>query len=241
MRVLGGFCLALLLATTVLAQQRGFVNVQPTVQGSFGNIVFPGGTASTMPGIQRTFGSVVFPGGGGPRLNVPLSSQDPTRLNTRSVAPNRGYFGGQRLTRSTGAVAVPYAVPVYAGGAGYDNSYLPPQAAPQQQPNIIVIYPPAGQPVYLGGSGDGQLAGAPPQAIVTQPAEEPAAGSEPAHYLIAFKDHTIYSAVAYWVEGNTLHYFTTGNTHNQVSLALVDRDLTERLNRESGTNLQLPK
>jgi hypothetical protein len=232
--------LALLLATTVLAQ-RGAVNPQPTVQGSFGNIVFPGGTASTMPGIQRTFGSVVFPGGGGPRLNVPLSSQDPTRLNTRSVAPNRGYFGGQRLTRSTGGVAVPYAVPVYVGGYGYDNSYLPTQAASQQQqqPNIIVIYPPAGQPVFVGGSGDGQLA--PPQAIVTQPAEDTAAGSEPAHYLIAFKDHTIYSAVAYWVEGNTLHYFTTGNTHNQVSLALVDRDLTDRLNRESGTNLQLPK
>ena len=236
MRVLSGFCLALLLATGVFAQQRGFV--QPTVQGSFGNIVFPGGTASTTPGIQRTFGNVVFPGGGGPRLNVPLSSQDPTRLSTRSVPPNRGYFGGQRLTRSTGAVAYPYAVPVYVGG--YDNSYLPTQGAPQQQPNIIVIYPPAGQPVFIGGSGDGQLTAA-PQAIVTQPAEDTAAGSEPAHYLIAFKDHTIYSAVAYWVEGNTLHYFTTGNTHNQVSLALVDRDLTDRLNRESGTNLQLPK
>jgi hypothetical protein len=240
MRVLSGFCLALLLATAVFAQQRGFVNPQPTVQGSFGNIVCPGGTASTMPGIQRTFGNTVFPGGGGPRLNVPLSSQDPTRLNTRSVAPNRGYFGGQRLTRSNGVVAVPYAVPVYVGGGGYDNSYLPTQAAPQQQPNIIVIYPPSAQPVFIGGSGDGQQAAA-PQAIVTQPAEETAAGSEPAHYLIAFKDHTIYSAVAYWVDGSTLHYFTSGNTHNQVSLALVDRELTERLNRETGTNLQLPK
>jgi hypothetical protein len=236
MRILSGFCLALLLANSIFAQQRG--SVQPTLQGSFGNIVFPGGTASTMPGIQRTFGNVVFPGGGGPRLNVPLSSQDPTRLNSRTVPPNRGYFGGQRMSRFTGAVAVPYAVPVYVGG--YDNSYVPDQAAPQQQPNIIVIYPPAGQPVLIGGSGDGHVAAA-PQAIVTQPAEDTAAGSEPAHYLIAFKDHTIYSAVAYWVEGNTLHYFTTGNTHNQVSLALVDRELTDRLNRESGTNLQLPK
>jgi hypothetical protein len=239
MRVLSGFCLALLFATGVFAQHHGFVNPQPTVQGSFGNIVFPGGTASTMPGIQRTFGNTVFPGGGGPRLNVPFSSQDPTRLNTQSVAPNRGYFGGQRMTRSTGVVAIPYAVPVFVGG--YDNSYPPPQAAPQQQPNIIVIYPPAAQPVYIGGSGDGQTAAAPPQAIVTQPAQETAASPEPAHYLIAFKDHTIYSAVAYWVEGNTLHYFTSGNTHNQVSLTLVDRDLTDRLNRESGTNLQLPK
>ena len=47
--------------------------------------------------------------------------------------------------------------------------------------------------------------------------------------------------MAYWVEGDTLHYFTTGATHNQVSLSLVDRDLTQRLNEEAGNNLQLPK
>jgi hypothetical protein len=28
---------------------------------------------------------------------------------------------------------------------------------------------------------------------------------EPSHYLIAFKDHTIYAATAYWVDGDTLH------------------------------------
>ena len=59
-------------------------------------------------------------------------------------------------------------------------------------------------------------------------------------YLIAFKDHSIFSAVAYWVEGDTLHYFTDGNTHNQVSLSLVDRDLTKRLNEESGLKVNLP-
>jgi endonuclease YncB( thermonuclease family) len=63
---------------------------------------------------------------------------------------------------------------------------------------------------------------------------------EPSHYLIAFKDHSVYSAVAYWVDGDTLHYFTSGNTHNQVSVSLVDRDLTERLNKESGLELKLP-
>ena len=64
--------------------------------------------------------------------------------------------------------------------------------------------------------------------------------AEPVHYLIAFKDHTIYSAVAYWVQGDTLHYFTDGNTHNQVSLALVDRDLTAKLNKDSGVEVKLP-
>ena len=60
------------------------------------------------------------------------------------------------------------------------------------------------------------------------------------HYLLAFKDHSIYSAVAYWVDGDTLHYFTSGNTHNQVSVSLVDRDLTKRLNEGSGLEVKLP-
>ena len=34
-----------------------------------------------------------------------------------------------------------------------------------------------------------------------------------------------------------LHYL---NTHNQVSLSLVDYDLTKRLNRESGVEVRLP-
>ena len=64
--------------------------------------------------------------------------------------------------------------------------------------------------------------------------------TEATHYLLAFKDHSIYSAVAYWVEGDTLHYFTSGNTHNQVSVSLVDRDLTRRLNEGSGLEVKLP-
>jgi hypothetical protein len=65
-------------------------------------------------------------------------------------------------------------------------------------------------------------------------------GQTPSRYLIAFKDHSVYSAVAYWVEGDTLHYFTDGSTHNQVSLSLVDRELTRRLNEESGLQVNLP-
>jgi endonuclease YncB( thermonuclease family) len=60
------------------------------------------------------------------------------------------------------------------------------------------------------------------------------------HYLFAFRDHSIYSAVAYWVDGDTLHYFTSGDTHKQAPLSTLDRNLTERLNRESGTRLNLP-
>jgi hypothetical protein len=52
------------------------------------------------------------------------------------------------------------------------------------------------------------------------------------YYLIAYRDHTVYPALAYWVEGDTLHYVTTQNTHNQASLALIDLDQTTKLNAD---------
>jgi hypothetical protein len=42
------------------------------------------------------------------------------------------------------------------------------------------------------------------------------------------------------VDGDALHYFTDGNHHNQVSLGLVDRDFTEKLNKEAGVDVKLP-
>jgi hypothetical protein len=181
--------------------------------------------------------NVVYPGGGGPRLHVPYSNN---------------------VQRSPRGPAAPiYAYPVYVGGGFYDPSaygYADASGAPpQQQPgNVTVIYPPASPttatPVIIN---IGTPSGTAPQGAMTPgpppPAAEPQSdvqseteASEPTHYLIAFKDHTIYSAIAYWVDGSTLHYFTSGNVHNQVSLSLVDRDLTARLNRESGLTVNLP-
>ncbi len=262
MRTLIGFCLAVILATSLSAQNRGgFTNPQPTIRGSFGDILFPGGTRATVPGTQRTFGTIPLATGSGPRLNIPGAVTDPTFLRPGAAGSGYGRSGygqagfGQsgfgrsgfgRDSRRATIIAVPYAVPVYGGGF-YDNPYLPaPEGgAPQQQPNITVIYPPQ-QPltIYPSAGGDQTASDAFQvyQAPVTQPAAEAAASNESPQpqYLIAFKDHTIYSAIAYWVDGETLHYFTSGNTHNQVSLSLIDKALTERLNRESGIDLRLP-
>jgi hypothetical protein len=59
-------------------------------------------------------------------------------------------------------------------------------------------------------------------------------------YLVAFKDGTIYPAVAYWTEGNTLNYVTLQGSHNRVTLDLVDRELSERLNTERSIDFNLP-
>ena len=216
MRTLVGFGLSLLLATGLFAQHRGgFRNPHPFAQGTFSNVVLPG--------------SVTPLGGAVAGQNFRRQPSAPATRRTGTVIPY-GY-------------PLVYAYPVYVGG--YPDNAYPAEPATQEQPNITVIDPgrPAPAIVERFGSDDDAQDPTTPVAAADdnlQPAEEPVSTAEPSHYLIAFQDHTIYSAVAYWVDGDTLHYFTSGNTHNQVSLSLVDRDLTERLNRESGLDVKLP-
>ena len=228
------------------------------VHRSFGSVVFPGGTSSTNPNITRNFGSVVFPGG---MPTTPIyggGTVIPTRPGVSAGAanaPGRGMNnggarhqgpGGNRGSRGSGGYV--YAYPVYVGG-GYDYSMLPQEnAAPvvqQPAPNVTIIMPPQqAAPVMIQAGPDGEYTTTRQTPVYEAPRRrEPAAETEtaePTKYLLAFKDHTIYSAVAYWVDGDTLHYFTNGNTHNQASLSLIDRGLTDRLNREMGIDFHLP-
>jgi hypothetical protein len=222
MRILAGFAIAVLLSSSGFAQYRG--NIQPYVTGGFGSVVYPAGTAATNPGLTRITPNVVYPGGGGPRLVVPGTT----------VRPARRAAGGSYV----------YAYPVYVGSYGsmYDGSAYDAGTQTQQQNGVTIVMPPQ-QPVVINQYYD---APPKPQMLVVQPDSAPDAQAdqsapEPAHYLLAFKDHTIYSAIAYWVDGDTLHYFTAGNTHNQVSLSLIDRDMTARLNKDSGVDVKLPK
>jgi len=240
MKALGIIAIVLLMSTALFAQNRsGFVS-SGNVTRTGSSVVFPAGT-SAAPGVQRTAGSVVYPAGGGPQIGIPSAI---TNLNFPGhVGAGRSPARGNARTGS-----FVYAYPVYVGGAGYggyyDNSYAgqPPVSSGQDQPNVVVVYPPQQPPVIINqyGSGDGQATTRLQSVYPTQPAPAQAEEPEATHYLIAFKDHSIYSAVAYWVDGDTLHYFTTGSTHNQASVSLIDRELTARLNRESGLEVKLP-
>ena len=214
MRTLVGFGLSLVLATGLLAQHRfGFSNPHPFPQGTFGNVAFPASAAQSSGTVARQ------------------------NFRRQPVVPGAGSSG----TVITYGYPVTYAYPVYVGG--YLDTDYPAEPAPQQPPSSTVIYPSQPAPEISGdiSSDDAQDPSTPTAAAEDfQPVEEPASTAEPSHYLIAFKDHSIYSAVAYWVDGDTLHYFTSGSTHNQVSLSLIDRDLTERLNQESGLEVKLP-
>jgi len=249
------FVLSLALTTSVFGQ---------AVHRSFGSVVFPGGTSSTSSGITRNFGSVVFPGGiqgtpvhgGAPVVNPRPAPGAGHQSPSGGRNWNGQWSGNGRVQRSSPYV---YAYPVYVGG--YDNSYgaqesyaAPEGYAPtQQQPNVTVVYPPQQQanPVMIQALPDGEytIVRRQPATIyepsrrqetASQGVDEPDQSTDNPRYLLAFKDHTIYSAVAYWADGDTLHYFTSGNTHNQASLSLIDRPLTERLNRELGIDFKLP-
>ena len=130
-----------------------------------------------------------------------------------------------------------YYDPYYYGGpyGGAGGGY----ASYQTSPNVTVIYPQ-------------QTAEAPPPPAerarpVTreydqygQEVRPGATGGGSPIYLIAFNDHVIHAAAAYWVDGKTLHYVTLQHEEKTAGLDTVDRSLSVQLNRERQVPFQLP-
>ncbi len=203
-------------------------------------------------GSPTGFGNILFPGMGTapPQGTAPVLRSFP---NGRGFGPRGG----------GGIVPVPYAIPIYV--PAYDGSYggygYPPQ---QQAPNITIVMPPQNTqppsaPVVInqnfGPQPDQQAAqNAPPATDTSAPQDsrlkfyqapmnvsQPAPADDRPLVLIALNDSSVYSAVAYWINGDTLHYITPQGKHNEVSVALVDRDVSSRLNQGRVMHLVLPQ
>ncbi len=250
MKLAGSLCLTAILAGGAFAQN---------ITRSFGSVVFPGGTSATNPNITRTFGSVVFPGGSptSPPVRSGPSLVAPPSFNGGNTFNRGGFNGGNTFTPGPrtppvnrgrkGSQTSVYAYPVYVPSY-FDPSLsqgFAPQTQPEQPPNVTVVYPQQQEPrpIIIQMAPDGSYTQAQrPSSAPAYVSPDQAADTEPdtPHYLIAFKDHSIYTSVAYWFDGDTLHYFTKGDTHNQAPVALIDRDLTERLNRELGIDFKMP-
>jgi hypothetical protein len=206
--------------------------------GGFGNVVFPG--LGHAPAGGNPWGNVVTPAR---PQGAAASSAGANRFGT--LIPGFGSYSGTGSSRRRGASGV-YAYPVYIGGYGYGYGYAPAQpdqpvsdsgGGAQPAPPPVVINQYFGQPP--AGDAPPPESGASNYHYYQAPANDNPVPSDASYYLIAFKDHTVYSAVAYYTEGDTLHYFTSGNVHNQVSLSLVDRQLTEQLNRQRNVEVRL--
>lgn len=135
--------------------------------------------------------------------------------------------------------AYPYGAYPYADASPYDAGY----AGYNPAPNITVINPPpqtyappAAYPAVIRQYDEyGQEV--PPNPAIGPPA----ANAQAPIYLIAFNGTSvIYAAVAYWVDGATLHYVTLDRQQRQAPLSTVNRALSFQLNRERRVPFQLP-
>ena len=213
------------------------------------------GNALALRGMTNPLGGIanVGPGFGNPGLRSPA-------FPTPGFNNNRNFNGRRRQSGFPYAYSV--WVPDYfdyqnsgpAYGAGYGYGAMP-YGAPQ--PPATVYYDPAlggapgsQQPIIINQYFSGPAPSASSQAAPATPAPAPngsAANNSPTstgtgagdpigaaqnYYLIAYKNHEIYAALAYWVEDRTLHYVTTQNTHNQASIDLIDIPFTKTLNQD---------
>lgn len=234
-------CVVLAFASALSGQSRG-----PGGQGGFVH----GGTRSHGLG----FGNIVFPGGVSP-IPAPAPS-----FGQRLGATIRGnpYGAGSGYGRGRTGAIVPY--PVFVGGFGYGYGYAYPQEPavtvvqappdPQSAPPTVIVNnyytPDAAKPLMRDYTSTPPEEAPGPEGLTIYRApahERPAPAKEqPATlYLIAFRDGSIFPALGYWIEGDTLHYITTQGTHNKASLSLIDKELSERLNRERRVEFDLGK
>lgn len=242
MRLVAPCCLALLLAGALSAQVGGYVHGGTRGYGlGFGNVVFPGGTAPAGSSATPSFGQ---------RLGATI------RGNPYGVAGWHTSSGRQHPF--VAPAIVPY--PVFVGGYGYGYTPEPvvtvvqaPPAPPSAPPAVIInnYYTPETAKPLMRDYTKSPPEDAPESdggvTIYRAPAPEkpaPAAArrdQEATLYLIAFKNGTILAALGYWVERDTLHYITQQGTINKASLSLIDRELSERLNRERNVGFDLGK
>jgi hypothetical protein len=254
--------IAIILASSVCAQRN---TVSPS---GFGRVMFPGGGPTGAYGgatSPNVFGNVLFPGTGAPAAIRPIPGNPIYGVPTPPIVQHGGhgsstvvpypvFVGGGYYNYGPplaggyismgqawptpgqpGFSGVNYAQPVYATTVGQQVEQ------PQQEPSPVVIinqyFRPDAAPITQTASAPSATS-----AVAPQPETQAAAMSTEMQtiFLIAMKDHTIYAANSYWVEENMLSYITVQGTENSVSMDLVDRDLSRRLNKDRKVAFGLP-
>lgn len=227
--------------------------------GGYGHVLFPGtghSPSTSPPGAGAVFPNTFSTGGfrpgnggfggggfgGGFKGGHPQHGQSnvilfPVYYGGFGYSPGYGYGNGCDPSQGCGQ-GYPDQPPVINSGSStppviINQNYVPPQANPQVRD-------------YGSNDANGDQSSsslrmyqAPTPGQMT-PAQQAQASGQATVYLIAFKDHSIVQALGYWMEGSTLHYVTVDHDLNQVSLNLIDRDLSQRLNSERNVEFRLP-
>lgn len=250
---------------TALAAIGVSLSLAATAAGQFVGSLYGRGPGFRTYGSPSGFGNVLFPGTGtAPPLVSPYLRPGPTfaqRLGATVAGHPRSLLLGRPDARRALPIVIPYAVPVW----GYGYGYGPPMAEyspvtvvnqPPQQPTVIINQyygSDTAKPVVRdytqtelpppGPASPSLRSFQAPVPSHPEPPKQDSAAEErdpkPTIYLIAYKDQSIYPAIAYWIEGDSLHYITPQGSHNRASLELIDREFSERLNRERNIDFSL--
>ncbi len=121
----------------------------------------------------------------------------------------------------------PGAFPWFLGDYSYDGYAPAPSVIMLQQPSLYVLMPPApSEP--------------PKPEIHEYPSPGAPAANDDQTFAIVLRDGSVHSAVAVTVQKGALYYVEPDGAHRLVPVQALDREATERLNRERKLQLQLP-
>ena len=231
---------------------------QHTPTGSYGNVLHPGvpSPGALRPPAPRPGGGARISGGGA--FGNGLTGGGRRNFGGGGVYIPYPVYGGYGLGYGfDGFYASDYSdAGGYNSGPGYSDPYsggaapAPPTVIINQNFQTDSVRPQlrdySNVPLPQAGVVAAPPAAAPPATAppATAPPATRAPGvladDQPTIFLIAMQDHSIRPVIAYWVQGDTLHYVSRDGVVDQVSLALVDRDFSRQLNAERNVPFALP-
>jgi len=244
MRPLSTAIAVLALAFTASAQSRGPVAPGAGHYGVFGARGTYSGNGNL---VSPPAGSIINPGipNG---LNLGSAWHGYSGSYRTRYGAGRGYgYGGGRGYGYGGGYGV-LAYPIFVGGSPYDYGYLPSgyapgydesQQGPPPAPAVVInqnFIPDRANPMVREYGPEDEEQGM--RNYQNAPPNQPEA--EATIYLIAFRDHSVVPALAWWLEGNTLKYVNLDHDINQASVDLIDRDLSKKLNAQRNIDFTLP-
>jgi hypothetical protein len=180
-------------------------------------------------GVTRPFssGAGFFP--------APSGRGNSDRGNNGSAFPSKIHPG--KDINDPAVVILP--LPIIEPGlpdAGEQQPGGPDPAAPDDGAPPAVFQEPFTPPQWDPRMGEQTCAASASEPSSSPTPEEPSATI----YLIALKSHKVVEALGYWIEAGSLHYVSSAFGLNQISLSLVDQDLSQRLNDERGVKFKFP-
>lgn len=233
-----GFALGL--GSTIAGRPIGGINIGPQ-PGYYGGIGIGGGRGG-FGGIGG-FGGYGGYGGLGRTRTVVVPFGVPVGV---PVAAGYGYAGYGGYADQTPNVTVVMPPQQTAPQVIINQGYTPETArpvireygtTPEPESSYREQRPGTGLRTYEAPNPTAEAARGNAPAPQPERATEPAQPAQPSLYLMAHKDGTIQAAVGYAVEQDSVSYITQRGSLVRLKLDDLDRELTERLNRERGVDV----